>query len=206
MIQRSLPLLILVVSLSVLISTTSAQSPTTGPYAQVAMFGRGAVRSVAWSPDGQVIAVGSTVGIWLYSSTLEPAGLLAGHTRAAYALDFSPEGTRLASASHDRTVRLWDIVTRTELAMLEGHTDLVVTGDLLRATQGRAVASPTVATNPAGTRRAEIDAGGIVRLTDNHTGVVLAELPGRANAVSWSADGRLAVALRNGTIAIWMEP
>ena len=38
---------------------------------------------------------------------------------------FSPDGTRLVSGFQDGTVRLWDVATQTEVAVLEGHTDQV---------------------------------------------------------------------------------
>ena len=39
-------------------SYVTAQTPDTGPYTLQQTLGRGMVRSVAWSPDGSVIAVG----------------------------------------------------------------------------------------------------------------------------------------------------
>jgi WD40 repeat protein len=39
---------------------------------------------------------------------------------------FSPDGRRLASASHDQTVKLWDSATGKELLAFKGHTDSVV--------------------------------------------------------------------------------
>ena len=37
----------------------------------------------------------------------------------------SPDGQRLASASRDKTIKLWDFGSGRELASLEGHTDWV---------------------------------------------------------------------------------
>ena len=38
---------------------------------------------------------------------------------------FSPDGRRLASASDDQTVKLWDVATGQEVRTLSGHTDWV---------------------------------------------------------------------------------
>jgi len=38
---------------------------------------------------------------------------------------FSPDGARIATASNDKTVKLWDAATGRELFTLRGHTDSV---------------------------------------------------------------------------------
>jgi WD40 repeat protein len=42
-----------------------------------------------------------------------------------YGLAFSPDGTRLAAACRDNTIRLWDVATREAVAELRGHADYV---------------------------------------------------------------------------------
>jgi len=69
------------------------------------------VYSLAFSPDGKLLAMGSSeafVKLWRLDSPTEPR-TLRGHTALIRSLVFSPDGKTLASASHDLTVRLWDV-------------------------------------------------------------------------------------------------
>jgi WD40 repeat protein len=51
---------------------------------------------------------------------------LTSHTRAVYALAFSPDGRTLASGGDDRSVILWDPVVGQERLTLSGHADRVM--------------------------------------------------------------------------------
>ncbi|MDE0314707.1 MAG: WD40 repeat domain-containing protein [Candidatus Poribacteria bacterium] len=59
----------------------------------------------------------SIVYLWDIKHSEEPDSLL-GHTDHIWSLSFSPDGKRLVSGSSDKTVRLWDVDTREEIAML----------------------------------------------------------------------------------------
>lgn len=50
---------------------------------------------------------------------------LEGHSGWVWSVAFSPDGSKLASASRDRTVRLWNVGTGQVEQTLEGHSDSV---------------------------------------------------------------------------------
>ena len=73
----------------------------------------GAVRSVAFSPDGKTIASGSddkTVKIW-DAATGTILRSLRGHSGTVTSVFFSPDGKTLISSGKDKTVRVWDAST-----------------------------------------------------------------------------------------------
>jgi WD40 repeat protein len=51
--------------------------------------------------------------------------VLKGHTAPVNSVIFSPDGKQLASASADRTIRLWDVASGEEMNVLRGHDDAV---------------------------------------------------------------------------------
>jgi WD40 repeat protein len=57
-----------------------------------------------------------------WSSNLQT---LEGHSSSVYSVVFSPDGSKLASGSGDRTVRVWDVATGQVERTLEGHSGSV---------------------------------------------------------------------------------
>ncbi len=78
------------------------------------------------SVSGQTIGTfaDGSVGVW-DTATGRNLATLRGHTDIVYDALFTPDGTRIASASRDNSIRLWDAETYEELLELRGHSRYV---------------------------------------------------------------------------------
>ncbi|EKG13170.1 hypothetical protein MPH_09745 [Macrophomina phaseolina MS6] len=70
------------------------------------------IRDIKWSPtDGVEFAFGTENGViqrWDYRMNRAPKLKINAHDKTCYAIDWHPDGKHLASASADRSVRIWD--------------------------------------------------------------------------------------------------
>ncbi|MBH8573401.1 hypothetical protein I8752_10315 [Nostocaceae cyanobacterium CENA369] len=83
----------------------------------------GGILSVAFSPDGKLLAIGDTNGeIRLYQiSDWKQLLTCKGHTNWVLSLAFNYDGSTLVSGSTDHTVKLWNTSTGECLQTLTGH-------------------------------------------------------------------------------------
>jgi ribosome assembly protein 4 len=112
------------------------------------------VLAVCWSPDASMIATGSmdnTVCLWNPTKGSQIGGPLKGHTKWITSLAWEPyhlakQGTpRIASASKDSTVRIWNAVLGRIESVLSGHKSSVTcvkwggTGKIYTSSQDKTV-------------------------------------------------------------------
>ncbi|MEH2292237.1 serine/threonine-protein kinase [Nostoc sp.] len=96
-----------------------------------------AVLTVAFSPDGQILATGSddnTIKLWKVN-TGQLICTLVGHSWSVVAVAFTADGKTLLSASCDKTVKLWRVSTAEEIVTLSGHVDSVSAVAVSKVTQ-----------------------------------------------------------------------
>ena len=106
----------------------------------------------------------STARLW-DAATGKALATLEGHTARVTSAAFSPDGTRVVTASWDNTARLWDAATGKALATLAGHTGSVT----------------SAAFSPDGTRVVTASGDNTARLWDAATGKALATLAGHTD-------------------------
>ena len=78
------------------------------PEGAVARLGQGEVATIAFSPDEYYLAVGTTVGLWLYEAeTMAPVALWDTE-RGVFGATFSPNGKWIATCGWDGLIKVWD--------------------------------------------------------------------------------------------------
>ena len=89
------------------------------PEGAIARLGRGSVRDMAFSPDGQYFAVGTSIGLWLYElPTLSPIALWDTE-RGTDDVTFSPDSRWIAVHTYHEAIRVWDIENEVCIAEME---------------------------------------------------------------------------------------
>jgi len=83
--------------------------------------------NVVWSPDGQqlVVSSGKTVEFWDPSTGLLIGQPCTGHTKPIRSLSISSDGSFVATASFDMTVRLWSTQSHQQIGQALKHDNYI---------------------------------------------------------------------------------
>ncbi|NOT62139.1 MAG: hypothetical protein HOP19_18150 [Acidobacteria bacterium] len=155
------------------------------------------IRSLAFSPDGKLIAAAGgnpgqfgEIKLW-EAATGKEIKTWRGHRDNIFAIAFSPDGTKLATCSYDKLIKLWDAATGAEIKTLKDHTDSVF----------------TLAFSPDGKWLASGAADRTVKIWDVMTGerlYTMSDALDTVNSVTFHPSGKLlAGAGADRTLRIW---
>ena len=153
--------------------------------------------TVAFSPDGDTLAVGSEdndVHLWNTTNPDHPSPLgkpLSGPGSTVTSVAFSPDGHVLAAGSGDRAVHLWNVTDPADISPL--GAPLTRPGEAV----GGVAFSPDSRTLAAGNDDGDVD---LWHLPPTQ----LAGAGGNVASVAFTPNGRtLAEANQNGTVSLW---
>ncbi|KST67491.1 WD40 domain-containing protein [Mastigocoleus testarum] len=161
---------------------------------EIISMGTGIGLSMSWSIDGNTIACGGRRDDWsilLYNLEEKQQQKLEGHSGEVNSLEWSPDGSLLASASHDTTIIIWEKKTSKIKTVLKGHSSDIYS--VTWSPNGQMLASGSYDNT---IKIWSVATGQMLFIIEGHTGAV--------NCVQFSCDGKLlASKSSDGTVRLW---
>jgi WD40 repeat protein len=96
------------ISAIIIISSFSSQLLAL-PNGTVARLGKGTIEAVTFSPDGTMLAVAGSIGVYLYDAKSLSEIYLFETNAWMYSVAFNFDGSLLASGGYDGSIILWDM-------------------------------------------------------------------------------------------------
>jgi len=168
------------------ITASSAGTPVIIKHQRI---GNGNAYALAWSADSKILAVGGTLGIFLYTSDLKGIVHLDANTEPVTALAWNPNGKQIASVNRDRSVQLWDVASGNMQTLIH----LPPTGlQFDNSWKWEADFNGAVSYSPDGSLFATANFDNLVRIWDSQTGKLAYTLPldGPLYYVAWHPAGK----------------
>ncbi len=148
-------------------------------------------RTILVSLAGVVVAGGGGITWWVFATSPRPPYTYRGHSKAVNGVAWSRDSTRIASASLDNTVQVWNAADGSHVYIYPGHSNYV----------------NAVAWSPDGTRIASGSWDKTVQVWNAADGSHVYTYRGHINAVralAWSPGStRIASAGYDNTVQVW---
>jgi len=194
---------------------------------------QGIILEVLTNPEFAQGQIPAAISVFQETRAADAELAVLGHGNGVLFAAFSPDGTRVVTASIDKSARIWDVRTGLPLAVLSGHGDRVEcaayspdgtrivtssddktariwdarSGNQLGVLSGHGDRVFSATYSPDGTRIVTASYDETARIWDAHTGLQLAVLPGHGNrmySAAFSPDGtRIVTASADKTAHIW---
>ncbi|KAG8191136.1 hypothetical protein JTE90_016651 [Oedothorax gibbosus] len=146
--------------------------------------------------SGELLVSGSddlTLFLWQPETSNAPMAHMTGHQNLINDVRYSPDGRVVASASFDKSIKLWCGRTGKFMATLRGHVQKVY--QVCWSADSRLLVSAS--------------ADSTLKLWDTHSSKIAVDLPGHADeiyAVDWSPDGQRVVSGgKDKVIKMWRQ-